>query len=298
MSEKPFLTIGMAMCRNFTQTKWTVQMIRMMHPEVQDEIEILVCDNCPDDPNGRAAARWLTGWCPNGRYEEANEIQGTAYPRDQVFKKARGEWVICIDSHVTFPLGTLRKFIDWAKLQGETRDLFQGPMVMDDLRPHHMATHFNPTWGAGMWGQWGTDPELLDPDAPPKEIQMHGLGCFACRKDAWPGFNPRFCGFGAEEGYIHEKFRRAGAKCMGLPLLPWWHDYKPEELPHSYSIPTQYRIRNYLIAWMELGWPWDEILQEYAGQLQPAETLNLQMEFGDNPEKWNALDSLTKKEGN
>lgn len=297
--KKPFLTIGMAACRNYEQVKWTVQMLRMMHPEVLGEIEIVVCDNAPHDPEGKAIGLWLTGWTGGvARYIEANQIQGTAYPRDRIFREAKGEWVICIDSHVAFPLGTLRRFIDWAKQQGDTRDLFQGPMVMDDLQDHHMATHFNPRWGAGMYGQWGTDPELLDSDAAPKEIQMHGLGCFACRKDAWLGFNPRFCGFGAEEGYIHEKFRRAGAKCIGLPFLRWWHSFRADGLPSPYSIPTQYRIRNYLIAWMELGWPWDEILQEYAGQLQAAETLNLQMEFGDNPEKWNALDALTKKEGN
>lgn len=39
---------------------------------------------------------------------------------------------------------------------------------------------------------------------------MQGLGIFACRRDVWPGFNPRLRGFGGEEGYIHEKFRRAG----------------------------------------------------------------------------------------
>ena len=45
-------------------------------------------------------------------------------------------------------------------------------------------------------------------NAAPFEMGMQGLGVFACRKAAWPGFNPRFSGFGGEEGYIHEKIRR------------------------------------------------------------------------------------------
>lgn len=293
---KPFLTIGMAACRNCEQVKWTVQMLRMMHPEVLSEIEIVVCDNAPQDPEGQAIGRWVSGWAHGlARYVEANKVSGTAFPRDRVFQEARGEWVICIDSHVALPLGTLRRFIDWAKQQGETRDLFQGPMMLDDFQTCHMATHFNPTWGEGMFGQWGTDPRGVEIDGEPFEIEMQGLGLFACRKDAWPGFNPRFCGFGAEEGYIHEKFRRAGAKCWCLPFLRWWHSFREEGIPMPYSIPTQYRVRNYLIAFNELGKPWDEVLKEYANQLSEAETGGLQMEFGDTPEKWEQLSVLTKK---
>jgi hypothetical protein len=45
---------------------------------------------------------------------------------------------------------------------------------------------------------------------------MQGLGVFACRRDAWPGLNPRLSGFGGEEGYLrpgrrvrHRAFRDA-----------------------------------------------------------------------------------------
>ena len=68
-----------------------------------------------------------------------------------------------------------------------------------------------------MFGQWSTDERGADPDAPPFEITMQGLGLFACRRDAWPGFHPEFRGFGGEEYYIHEKFRRNGAKVLCLP---------------------------------------------------------------------------------
>ena len=48
-----------------------------------------------------------------------------------------------------------------------------------------------------------------DPAAPPFEISLQGLGAFACCKAAWVGLNPRLRCFGGEEGYVHEKFRRA-----------------------------------------------------------------------------------------
>ena len=56
-------------------------------------------------------------------------------------------------------------------------------------------------------------------DAPAFEIPMQGLGLFACRRAAWVGFNTRFRGFGAEEGYIHEKTRQHGGRTLCLPFL-------------------------------------------------------------------------------
>ncbi len=72
-----------------------------------------------------------------------------------------------------------------------------------------------------MWGIWGTDPRGLDPEGEPFEIPMQGMGVFSCRQSAWQGFNPLFRGFGGEEGYIHEKFRQAGGRCLCLPWLRW-----------------------------------------------------------------------------
>ena len=63
-------------------------------------------------------------------------------------------------------------------------------------------------------------------DGEPFEIPMQGLGVFACRKRAWPGFNAAFHGYGGEEGYLHEKFRRTGARCLCVPWLRWMHRFK------------------------------------------------------------------------
>jgi hypothetical protein len=109
-----------------------------------------------------------------------------------------------------------------------------------------------------MYGTWAKDPAGFDPDAPPFDIPMQGLGLFACRAAAWPGFNPLFRGFGGEEGYIHEKFRQRGGRTLCLPFLRWVHRFgRPAGVP--YRNKWEDRFRNYLIGFDELGLPTEEL---------------------------------------
>jgi hypothetical protein len=124
-------------------------------------------------------------------------------------------------------------------------------MIYDDLSNY--STHFKPVWQGGMYGVWDTNPAAKDPDEPPFEIPMQGLGLFACRREAWPGFNPAFRGFGGEEGYIHEKFRRRGGRVLCLPFLRWMHRFS-RPLGTQYANQWEDRVRNYLIGFRELGW--------------------------------------------
>ena len=140
-------------------------------------------------------------------------------------------------------------------------DLLQGPLVYDDLQ--NISTHFAPEWRAEMWGTWATDPRGHDPEGDPFEIPMQGLGAFSCRKEAWPGFNPRFRGFGGEEGYIHEKFRRAGGRCLCLPWFRWLHRFgRPAGVP--YPLTVEDKLRNYLIGHAELGLDLDPVLAHFS----------------------------------
>jgi hypothetical protein len=93
-----------------------------------------------------------------------------------------------------------------------------------------------------MWGIWATDRRGKDPEGDPFEIPMQGMGVFSCRKGAWPGFNPMFRGFGGEEGYIHEKFRQAGGRCLCLPWLRWTHRFgRPAGIGHSLTVEEKLR---------------------------------------------------------
>jgi hypothetical protein len=242
------LTIGMATYDDYDGVYFTVQAVRLYHPEIAADLEFIVVDNHPDGPCA-TDLKALENWVPGYRYIPFNGLQGTAV-RDLIFRQATAEFVLCVDCHVMFAPGALPALLDYFEAHPDTPDLLQGPLVYDDLRT--ISTHMDRTWSAGMYGVWGTDNRAADPAAPPFEIGLQGLGVFACRKSAWPGFNPRLRGFGGEEGYIHEKFRRNGGRALCLPFFRWIHRFgRPMGVPYRNN--WEDRIRNYLIIANELG---------------------------------------------
>ena len=242
------LTIGMATFDDYDGVYFTVLALRLFHAEVTAETEIVVIDNNPDGACA-TALQSLGNWVEGYRYVPNRETHGTA-TRDLVFREARTPYVMCLDSHVLLTAGAVRRLIDYLDAHPQCGDLLQGPMLHDDLKS--FATHFDPVWSAGMWGVWAKDPRGADSDGQEFEIPMQGLGVFACRRTAWRGFNPRFVGFGGEEGYIHEKFRQAGRRNLCLPFLRWTHRF---ERPFGIRYPNTWedRIRNYFIGAHELG---------------------------------------------
>ena len=243
------LCVGMATYDDFDGVWFTIQAIGMYQAEVLTDVSFLVIDNHPEGAAG-SALRELAGWLPNYRYIPFDGYRGTAV-RDIVFREACADIVCCVDSHVLLRPGALAHLLDWFSAHPESRDLLQGPLLYDNLEVG--ATHLEPTWGAGMYGQWGCDPRIGDPDCAPFEIPMQGLGLFACRKDAWPGLNPRMRGFGGEEGYLQEKFRQRGGRVLCHPKLGWLHRFSR---PSGVSYPNIWedRVRNYYISWSEIGW--------------------------------------------
>ena len=249
------LTIGMATYNDFNGVYFTLQSLRL-YQDLRDT-ELLVVDNygCPD------TKRLVEGWVHGARYVLATEVRGTAAAKDWVFREARGEAVLCCDSHVLLAPGAISRLKEYYREHPECPDLLQGPLVYDDLET--ISTHFEPVWRGEMWGIWATDPRGRDPEGEPFEIPMQGMGAFSCRKGAWPGFNPMFRGFGWEEGYIHEKFRRAGGRCLCLPWFRWTHRFgRPAGL--EYSLTVEEKLRNYLIGHAELGWDLTPVLAHFS----------------------------------
>ena len=185
------LTIGMATYNDFDGVYFTVQALRLYH-DLRDT-ELLVVDNYGCEHTKALVEGWA-----QGRYVLAPEVQGTAAPRERVFREARGEAVLCCDSHVLFAPGAIARLKAYYRDHPDTRDLLQGPLVYDDLRT--MSTHFEPVWREQMWGIWATDARGLDPEGEPFAIWGQGLGVFSCRTAAWPGFHPAFRGFGGGGG--------------------------------------------------------------------------------------------------
>ena len=183
------LTIGMATYDDYDGVYFTAQAIRLYHPEVTQDTEILVVDNHPEGPAAELL-RGLADSVEGYRYVAYDEARGTAPPRDRIFHEARTPFVMVLDCHVMFAPGSLLRLIDFFDRNPQSLDLLQGPLLHDGL--NDVFTHFDPRWEGLMYGQWGTDERGIDPEGEPFEIPMHGLGVFACRREAWLGFNPQF----------------------------------------------------------------------------------------------------------
>ena len=106
----------------------------------------------------------------------------------------------------------------------------------------------------------------LDPKDPPFEVFAQGLGLFMTRKNAWLGFNEDQSGFGGEECYIHEKYRRQGRKTMCLPFLKWVHRFsRPDGV--KYSVSTEQKLRNYVNEFKELDLDPKPLKNHFVGEL-------------------------------
>lgn len=247
------LTIGMPTYDDFDGAYFTLQSLRLHHPEVMSEVDLVVADNNPSGPHGAALRTLIADWfgTPSTRYVSVPEAKGPAAVKDRVFLLAETEYVLCMDSHVLLPPGSLKKLIELFRSGWDAGNLLQGPLLTDNLVDVH--THFDDTiWRGGMQGIWATDDRGRSADAEPFEIPAQGMGLFACRRSAWVGFNPKFRGFGGEECYIHEKFRQQGRKTMCLPWLRWLHRFgRPSGVPYRNDFED--RIYNYLIGHRELG---------------------------------------------
>src|ERR1051325_4564387 len=122
----------MATYDDYDGVYFSAMAIRLYHPEITADTEILVIDNHPDGPCA-ADLQALENWIPGYRYIPYDQAHGTAV-RDLVFREANADFVLCIDCHVMFQAGALRRLLDYFHQHPVTIDLLQGPLVYDDLR--------------------------------------------------------------------------------------------------------------------------------------------------------------------
>lgn len=259
------LTIGMLVHDDFDGAYFTIQSLRLHHAEAMPMVEFVVLDNNPASKHGEALGKFCE-WVKDvpTRYIKVEHAKSTSL-RNLVFEHARTPFVLCLDCHVLLCTGAVSRLI--RHMETDAGNLLHGPLLYDNLSVG--ATHMEPTWRDGMWGIWAVDDRGLDADATPFEIPAHGMGAFACRKDSWLGFNSAFRGFGGEECYIHEKFRKAGRKVVCLPFLRWLHRFAR---PAGTTYPNQWedRIRNYLIGHRELGLDPTPVIQHFNVRVSPS----------------------------
>lgn len=259
-----FLSIGMPVYDDFDGVFFTIQALRLYHPEIFEKSEIIVVDNNPNSPYGLRTANFCNGIArkyKNIKYIKFTERYGTAPAKQKAIEEATGEWYLGCDCHVLFPPGVLDRLVKYMEEHPDSKDILCGPVLLDD---GSVSTHFAYKWRGQNLGIWTYDKRAQNPDAEPFEIIGTGMGAFACRREAWPGFHPEAYGFGGEEIYIHEKFRRNGGRALLLPFFRWVHRFGSGATVR-YPLKLWHKVRNYVLEFMELGWDLNELKEYYVG---------------------------------
>lgn len=246
MSEK-LLTIGMSTYDDYDGVYFSVQALRLYQLEgIEKDVEIIVIDNNPNSNHGKEVKNFITGWA-KGKYIPYTEKK-SSFSKYEIFKHASGKYTLGMDCHVLFQKDAIKNLLIYYAKNPDTKDLIQGPLLYDDLKS--FSTHFDPIWRGHMYGVWATNQEAMAKNEP-FEIPMMGMGAYSCRTSAWPQINQNFIGFGGEEGYVHEKFKRAGGRCICLPDFKWVHRFgRPNGVPFQNVLEE--RLRNYFIGWLEI----------------------------------------------
>lgn len=235
------LTIGMAVYDDYARACMTIQALRYYHD--MTNVELLIVAN-KEDKKLEEFIKEL----PHAKYVEYTSHNSTAQPRNHIVQIAEGKAVLIIDCHVLLAPHSISRLKQFYRENPDTKDLYQGPMAYNNLKDK--SDMWSPVWSSAMLGIF-TQSEFVKHKTEPYEIVAHGLGLFSCLKNAWLGFNTLFRGFGGEEGYIHEKYRQNGRKCICLPWLEWWHHSVREQV--TYDNTYEDRIRNAIIGANELG---------------------------------------------
>lgn len=236
------LTIGMPSYNNPVEVWATLTALKTY--QKLKHTHITVVDNAGND-----TVKKIVGTSGFG-YKRYTEKRGPQAVRNKIFEIAEGDFVLCIDSHVMLWRDAIENLIQWVENNPlQATNLIQGPMVYGC--GERIVLNWKPKWRANMWGIWGDTIKRKDMTiTEPYETEIMALGLFGCRKDSWLGFHPDNTGFGGAEGYLHEKYRKAGRTTWMLPWLMWAHNFNGEY--SGYAI-LEDRIANYLRGFKEVG---------------------------------------------
>jgi len=326
------LTIGYPTYDDYHGVEMTIQSLALYHElGPVGDLEIIVCDNLVDTrrpkPDQESPAEKLEKYVRGigGKYVPLPSPNGTAPPRDEIFRHATGDVVIVADSHVMFAPGMIPAVREYFADHWHAMDILSGPILRKRRRPDGqlatLATHYADVWRAEMWGVWATawqckckrfhfDISKADmceffpvamgrtpvtecpicgeqypadlpysghtqaltelgflqrcsehDDGGPFEITGMGLGMFACRREAWPGFCVGMTGFGGGELHMHELFRRNGGRAVCHPDCGWWHRFERDRVP--YRLQLWDKIRNYVLWRQRLALPMTPVSQHF-----------------------------------
>lgn len=248
-------TLGIATYDDYDGLYFTVQSARINHPDIK---EVVIIDNNPDSNHGKFIKQ-LSNWEDKEfkiNYISYKDKKSTSV-RSRLFEYANQDYVIVADSHVLFLPNSISYLKEFYLNDSRPYDFVQGPMMYDDCKTY--STHLDPVWRANFFGIWATKFS----EEKYFEIPSMGLGVFSCKKDEWLGFNPLFKGFGGEEGYIHEKYRKKSGRCICLQNFKWLHRFnRPNGIPFPNVL--EHRCYNYFVGRFELEMDYMDVANHFA----------------------------------
>lgn len=234
---------------DFDGVYFTIQALRMYHSILKDiDYELLVIDNNPDGVHGQEIEKFVGGWANgNSKYIPIKD-KPSSFNKYKIVDHATGQYVLILDCHVLLVNNSIDSLLSYYSSHPNCKDLIQGPLLYDDLIS--TSTEFKDEWRGDMYGTWHNNQEAYS-KGKPFEIEMQGMGLCSFEKKNWPGICQHFIGFGAEEGYLAEKFRRNGGKNICIPQLKWVHRFgRPNGV--KYPLILEDRIWNYFVGWLEI----------------------------------------------
>lgn len=242
----PILSVGMSTYDDYHGVYFTIQALRMYHNICDtSDVEFIVIDNNPESPQGKQTKKFIESI--KQKYIPYTE-KVSSFNKYKIPDHANGKYILIMDSHVLLEQNGIYNLLNYYKNNPNCKNLIQGPLWYDNLK--NISTHFDPIWRGDMYGIWATNKVAYE-KGEPFEIPMQGMGMLSFEKSAWGGINKNFLGFGAEEGYIAEKFRQWGGKNLCLPNLKWNHRFgRPEGA--KFRLNLEDRVWNYFIGWLEI----------------------------------------------
>lgn len=154
------LTIGMAHHNDYHGVYFTIQDIRKelifnKRQDLLNKINFLVVENDPNSAHAKQL-KHLAQNIPNLKIVDFTDVTGTSATRNKIIEQATTNFVLVMDCHVMLcpVVDTIDKLFYFIGYNPKGDDLYSGPLVYDNMA--NFSTHFNDSWGASMWGQWGS----------------------------------------------------------------------------------------------------------------------------------------------
>lgn len=247
-NDNPILSIGMATYNDYDGVYFTIQSLRLYHSICNtDDVEFIIIDNNPDGNESKFLKQLINRDVKEGQYIPVKD-QTSSFVKYRTPDYATGQYIIIMDCHVLLVPGAIKSLLQYYDENPNTKNLIQGPMLSNSLTKYN--THWKPEFRGNMYGCWSHDEKKFQ-EGNPFEIPMQGNALLSFNKDAWHGINPNFKGFGGEQGYIQDKFRQWGGKCICLPQFQWVHRFgRPNGVPFKCSLDD--RVWNYFLGYLDL----------------------------------------------